>query len=296
MSGLELICNDVRPQAPRPDILLLHGISTGAWMWQDNALPWFGDRGYRAWALSLSGHGNSRGRETGRQSGLDGYSHDLAEALQRIQRPTVVIAHSLGGAVLQHYLSRGGLTAGSVLLCSVPPYGLWRASIEMSWRHPLLWRELATYSLFGLAHTNIGVLRKGLFPNGVDDQTFNSVVDRLQHESLLAISNAMGWPPFAPMPLSQQNMLVIGGADDRLIPQTDVHATAAYYGVDAHVIEGAGHMLMYEEGGKQAARIVLSWLAQWDGHAQMTAPPATGDCKPAVPTKTAVRDLRRYRA
>jgi pimeloyl-ACP methyl ester carboxylesterase len=262
MSKLELINNGVDAEATKPDILLLHGISAGAWMWEHGALPLFAREGYRAWAMSLSGHGNSPGDAGAHHFGLDHYAADLGEGLARIARPCVVIAHSLGGAVLQSYLARGGRPAGSVLLCSVPPYGLWRGSMEMFWRSPNLWREMANYSLFGLKNTSIAVLRDGLFPNGVDDETFDYLLERLQDESLLAMSGAMGWPPFAPPPLSQRNLLVIGGGEDRFVPPTDVRATAAYYGAAVHVIEGAGHMLMYEPAGKQAAQIVLDWLAR----------------------------------
>lgn len=262
MSKLELLGNDIEPQAGKPDILLLHGISAGAWMWEHGALPLFGDQGYRAWALSLSGHGNSPGLESLNHFGIDRYASDLGEALGRIDRPCVVIAHSLGGAVLQRHLARAGRPAGSVLLCSVPPYGLWRASAEMLFRSPNLWREMARYSLFGLASINIDALREGLFPNGVDDETFRYLVDHLQDESLLAMSGAMGWPPFAPPPLSQENILVIGGTDDHFVPPTDTYATAAYYGVTPHLVGGAGHMLMYEPAGKEAVTIVLDWLSR----------------------------------
>lgn len=264
MSDLELIRNANHPAPDRPDLLFLHGMGSGAWMWEEGALPLFGREGYRAWALSLSGHGGSAGLDRLEHFGLDEYSADLAQALDRIGRPCVVIAHSLGGAVVQNLLRRGRRLAGTVLLCSVPPYGLWRASLETLWLNPVLWKELVLFSLFGLEKTNIAVLRRNLFPNGVDDAIFIRLLERMQNESPAAINSAIGWPPIAPPPLTQPNVLVIGGMRDSLVPPLDVVMTAAYYGVEPHLLEGAGHMLMYEPAGHTAAQIVLDWLAGWN--------------------------------
>jgi pimeloyl-ACP methyl ester carboxylesterase len=261
MNDLELIRNIEHPNPDKPDLLFLHGMSAGAWIWEEGALPLFGAAGYRAWALSLSGHGGSPGVDRIHHYGLDQYSSDLAHALDRIERPCVVVAHSLGGAVAQNLLRRGRRFAGTVLLCSVPPYGMWRASLEAFWLNPVLWKELVVFSLFGLERTNIDVLRANLFPGGVDDAVFLRLLNRAQDESLIAMHGAIGWPPFAPPPLSQANMLVIGGMNDSLVPPLDVTLTAAYYGVRPHLLEGAGHMLMYEPAGHTAAQLVLDWLA-----------------------------------
>ena len=261
MNKLELIRNSNHPDPDKPDLLFLHGMSAGAWIWEEQALPLFGAAGYRAWALSLSGHGGSPGAGNLHHYGLDQYSTDLDQALDRIERPCVVIAHSLGGAVAQNLLRRGRQFAGTVLLCSVPPYGMWRASLEAFWLNPILWKELVVFSLFGLERTDIEVLRKNLFPGGVDDAVFLRLLDRAEDESLIAMNGAIGWPPIAPPPLSQPNMLVIGGMNDMLVPPLDVTLTAAYYGVEAHLLQGAGHMLMYEPAGHEAAELVLAWLA-----------------------------------
>jgi pimeloyl-ACP methyl ester carboxylesterase len=258
--SLELVCTVPETPGRAVDLLLVHGISGGAWMWEDGALDHFARAGYRTWALSLSGHGLSAGRQDLASFTLGTYADDLEAALRQIARPTVIIAHSLGGAVAQKLLSRGKPPAGCILLCSVPPYGLWRASLEMLMRTPDLWREMGVYSLCGLAAADMNVVRRGLFPSGVDDTAFNQLATRLQEESIHALSGALGWPPFAPPPLSQRNMLVIGGAEDRFVPQMDVVLTGLYYGVQAHVIPGAGHMLMYEDVGVKAAEIVLDWL------------------------------------
>lgn len=246
-----LICREP-DGAPRGDLLFVHGMAVENWIWEETALPAFAEAGYRVWALTLP--------KRAANASLGLYGEAIGDALTAIGAPTVVIGHSLGGAALQQALASGHRMAGAVLLCSVPPYGLWRASLEMAVTAPALWRELAVFCMKGLAHTDIGVLRTGLFPSGVDAAVFNDLIRRAGDEPLAAMQRAVGWPPFAPLPLSQRGMLVIGGARDRFVPETDVRLTAAYYGVEPHVIENAGHMMMYEPEGQQAARITLDWL------------------------------------
>ena len=43
------------------NILFVHGICVGAWVWEDHFLPYFANEGYNSWALSLRGHGLSDG-------------------------------------------------------------------------------------------------------------------------------------------------------------------------------------------------------------------------------------------
>ena len=215
--------------------------------------------GVRTWALSLSGDAGDEVSAVPWRT-LERYTSDLDEALRWIGRPTVVIAHSLGGAVTQNLLRRGRRPAGTVLLCSVPPYGLWRASMEMLALKPDLWQAMAFFSTFGLKWTDMTVLRRHLFPGGIDNGAFARLCAKLQDESFFAMGAVMGWRPIAPLPLSDVDVLVIGGAKDCYIPETDVRLTAAYYGVDPHILEGAGHMLMLEAAGKDASQIILDWL------------------------------------
>ena len=51
-----------RPPKPTP-LLFVHGAFTGAWCWDEHFLPFFAEAGYAAHAVSLSGHGRSRGRD-----------------------------------------------------------------------------------------------------------------------------------------------------------------------------------------------------------------------------------------
>lgn len=148
--------------------------------------PWhegFTDEGYRCWTITLPGRRGGGSIATNPQAidraismalsggdpkealgalvasmpgmplfdgpGLDAFTDAIEDSLQRIGRPTVVVAHSLGGAATQNLLRRGHSPAGTVLMGSVPPYGLWRASWEMALTNPELYTALLDFSLAG---------------------------------------------------------------------------------------------------------------------------------------------------
>lgn len=285
---------DTGPERPF-DVLFVHGMAAGSWVWTPEWLDRFGQKGYRSWTMTLPGRegGGTIGTDPGAferaigkalQSGdlgvaaealasilpgaplfdgpdLEDYTDALAEALAATGRPTVVVSHSLGGAVTQNLLRRGKRPAGTVLVCSAPPYGLWRASMEMAFTNLPLWKALLDFSLFGVAAADLVVLRQNLFPNGIEDRLFRKLMLRFTDESLAATSRTPGFPPFAPLPGPRSDMLVIGASEDRFVPRLDVHLTGLYYGTKPQIVEGAGHMPMFEPAhAGTTAGLILDWL------------------------------------
>ena len=133
---LELL--NAAPVSPKRPVKLLfiHGICTGAWVWEYAFMPYFAGLGYESYALSLRGHGKSEGRAKTRRFGLGDFADDVDWAAKQIGALVILIGHSLGGAVVQNYVKRGGKAAGAVLFCSVPPHGLLRAATAMLAQNP----------------------------------------------------------------------------------------------------------------------------------------------------------------
>ncbi|MFD0982310.1 alpha/beta hydrolase [Tropicimonas aquimaris] len=220
------------------------------------------DAGRRCGRGARRPRGSAPGRIALRRAGgLDTLTDALAEALAAIGRPTVVVGHSLGGAVAQNLLRRGGRPAATVLLCSAPPYGLWRASMEMATTNLALWKAMFDLSFFGVAATDPRVIRDNMFPNGISEAEFRTVLSRLTDEALAATARTSGFPPFAPLPGPRSDLLVIGAGKDRFVPPLDVHLTGLYYGSRPRIVAGAGHMPMYEPAFlSETAGHILDWL------------------------------------
>lgn len=241
-------------------VLLVHGICLGAWVWQENFLTYFAERGFPTHALSLRGHGKSEGSDRIKHWQLKDFSDDLAWAVNRIDGPVVIIGHSMGGGVAQYYLRRGGHADGMVLLASAPPHGLLRASMTMYSRNHRLWEELYRARGGRLDEVDLDIVKRGLMagPDSLEDRV--TLFQRLRQPAVQAGLELMGWSPFAPIPWLTPPLLVIGGRQDEFIPPSDVEMTGAYYGTKAHIIENCGHVIMLEKTWREAAGMICAWL------------------------------------
>ncbi|MBE3638921.1 alpha/beta hydrolase [Mangrovicoccus algicola] len=276
------------------DLLFVHGMASGGWIWDEAWLSAFARAGYRSWTITLPGRrGGGAAAATAetmdrvlqlaftRGDGqaalsllaqsfpllpdlegprLEDFAAAIGTALERIGRPTAVVAHSLGGAALQTLLRQGTRPAATVLLASVPPYGLWRASMQMAWLDPALYLALMDFTVAGLHPGNVDIMRAALFPQGIADRDFDALVPKLSEESLSAMTRALGFPPFAPLPGPRPDLMVIGGALDRLVPVADSWATAAYYGGLPRIIPETGHVLMMGPTAPRTAAAILDFL------------------------------------
>ncbi len=275
------------------DILFLHGMASGGWIWKDDFLAQFRRAGYRVWTLNLPGRragptprkdpdaltraaNAAMGASTATEAAsllagilpganlfdgpsLDDFTTSLDQAVAAIDRPVAIVCHSLGGAVAQNHIRRQGRPHGLALVCSVPPYGMWRASTHWAFATPDLWKAFASFSLFGLANSDAQVMRRNLFPNGVSDGDFGQFVAHLRDESFAATLSTSGFPPFAPMPGRRDNVLVLGTAKDRMVPEVDVWMTGAWYGTKPVILPDAGHMPMLESGREALADTLVNW-------------------------------------
>ena len=120
---IEVITHKPEGRARPTPLLFVHGMWHGAWCWE-NFLPYFACHGYESHALSLRGHGKSDGRTGIRwYSGAKDYVADVAQVVQSLKMPPVLVGHSMGGYVIQKYLETHTAPAG-ILLASIPVSGL----------------------------------------------------------------------------------------------------------------------------------------------------------------------------
>lgn len=249
------------PDGPshRPPLLFVHGAFTGAWCWAEHFLPFFAEAGYASYAVSLSGHGHSRGREYLDSLSIADYVADVAETVAALPAPPVLIGHSMGGFVVQKYLEEHAASA-AVLMCSVPPQGLLSAGFGLMFSKPDLMRDINR--LMGGGAVALESLREALFaqPVGVDDLA--RFYRWSQPESHRAIWDMTLFNLPHPSRLTDVPLLVLGAEHDHLIPSALVDMTAARYGVQAEIFPGLGHGLMLERDWRLVAQRILNWLQE----------------------------------
>jgi pimeloyl-ACP methyl ester carboxylesterase len=256
---LELLARTPSGTSKATPLLFIHGAYAGAWCWEEHFLPFFAEAGYASYAVSLSGHGGSRGRERLDHLSITDYVADVVEVIERLPRPPVLIGHSMGGFVVQKYLERHP-APGAVLMCSVPPQGLMSAAVGVMFSRPTLFMDLN--NLMSGGKGAVDSLREALFaqPIGLDD--LKRFYRASQPESHRAIWDMMMFDLPHPSRIHDVPMLVLGAEHDHLMPASTAEMAARRYGVEAEIFPGMGHGLMLERDWRKVAQRILEWLEE----------------------------------
>ena len=241
-----------------PPLLFVHGAFAGAWCWNEHFLPWFAAQGFESYALSLSGHGNSLNSTALDAFSVSDYVGDLAEVIDDLPTPPVLIGHSMGGLVVQKYLEDADVPA-VCLVCSVPPQGLFMSALSMFFRNPYLMLELNR--VLAGHEANIESLREALFHQPIDESLLRRYYAMSQPESHRAIWDMTFFNLPQVARIQRPPMLVLGAEHDRLIPPDQVVQTAETYGVEAEILSGFGHGVMLEARWQEAAACICNWLS-----------------------------------
>ncbi len=220
-------------------------------------LDHFATLGYSATAVSLRGHGGSHGTDRLRWTSTKDYLDDIDGVVQSQPSEPVLIGHSMGGFLVQHYLEDHHLPGGA-LLASVPPSGVWPTSLRIARQYPKQFaRSNATLSLYPLVETP-ELVRRHFFSDELSDVDVQRHHDRLGDESFRAFVDMLGLN--LPKPSAVRTpMLVIGAERDAIISPAQVAKTAAAYGTTARMVPIA-HDVMLDPNWRLVADVMHEWL------------------------------------
>jgi pimeloyl-ACP methyl ester carboxylesterase len=237
-------------------LLFVHGAFAGAWCWSEHFLPYFAEQGFRACAVSLSGHGGSPGRERLDWLSIGDYVDDLADAVGNVGGEPILIGHSMGGFVVQKYLERAS-APGVVLMASVPPQGLLSSSLALAFSNPRIFADVNAMMHHG--RVSLDTLQRVLFANPVEVDKLRACYRRMQPES----QRAMWDMTFFNLPRLRRErcppMLVLGAERDILVPASQAELAARHYGTQAEVYSNMGHLMMLEAGWQKVADRIIEW-------------------------------------
>ncbi|GAB7129516.1 alpha/beta hydrolase [Silvimonas sp. JCM 19000] len=252
----------VTPRASAP-LLFVHGAYAGAWCWKDNFLPWFAAQGYDCYALSLTGHGASAGRDALDKWSINDFQADLAWAVQQLPRPPVLLGHSLGGFLAQRHAQHYEVES-MVLLASVAPWGLFGSLGFMAVASPHLLLGLNRFQWrLGRMDADLHTVRELLFSAALPQAALQGFADRAQPESALALAELMVPQPWLAWGKAQPPAcLVLGAAADRIIPVTDVWATARTWQTEPVFLPDIAHAMMLDYRWESVAQTIHDWLAR----------------------------------
>jgi pimeloyl-ACP methyl ester carboxylesterase len=243
---------------PTP-LLFVHGAWHGAWCWTEHFLPYFAAHGYASYAFDLRGHGKSEGAARLRWTSISDYVADVDQVIRQLERPPVLIGHSMGGLVVQKYLEKN-IVPAAVLLASVPPGGVLRTTLHIAVTHPLAFAKAnATMKLYPIVGTP-QLTREAFFASNMPGEQVQAHFSRIQDEAYRAFLDMIVFNLPRPSRVKSP-VLVLGGEKDTIFSHKEVEATARAYHTEATFYPMA-HDMMLEAGWQDVADHILRWLGE----------------------------------
>lgn len=246
----------------RHPLLFIHGGYTNSYCWQHHWIPFLNQLGYDCYALDLSGHGDSEGRERLSDFGLADYAEDLAQAVTTLPSAPILTGHSMGTLVAQRYLTSAGtpLPAGVAFLSPVPPTGTSGSASRLAMLHPEFFTEMPNVLSGDTTEHSIRVMAEVYFAPGMAHDEVEQFLHMVQDESDHAVTE-MAVLPFMPMGRRPDiPALVMGGSADEVFPASMMFFTALAWKAKTITVEGSGHMLMLDPQWAATAGMLADWI------------------------------------
>jgi pimeloyl-ACP methyl ester carboxylesterase len=259
VSNLAVIDKGAATATHRTPLLFVHGAFHGAWCWDAHFLDFFADRGYRAVAVNLRGHGSSPLDRPLNDCSVGDYVGDVKAVADSLSETPVVIGHSMGGFVVQKYLAAYPAPAG-VLVASAPPRGLAKAMVRVAWRNARYSGRPSALRRPLLFFSNPAVSRSTFYCPDTPEQIVADTTTALRDESTTVLYRDLVYRDLAEPERVRVPMLVLGAALDGFFSTGEVRATARAYRTEAQLFPGMGHNMMLEPGWQRVAERIDAWF------------------------------------
>jgi 3-oxoadipate enol-lactonase len=237
-----------------PPIVLSHGVmlSVRTWFYQLEALP---KEGFRTIAYDHRGHGQSVLGEEGHS--VENLGRDMKTVLEGLDlHDAVLVGHSMGGVAVQSFVTAfpevaAERVAGIVLLSTLAhtPFGSHSARTKAQMERMMHWSPDAQWLWDA---PNLGFLATrvvfGPHPHPSHVELTRRMLAECPHETRRDAARALVGLDLTPLlPSVRVPTLVIGGTADVLTPPGEARRIAGLIpGARFELVEGGGHMLMFE--------------------------------------------------
>jgi pimeloyl-ACP methyl ester carboxylesterase len=254
---LEVIDKGSVTEAHPVPLLFVHGGYHAAWCWDQHFLDFFADKGFRAVAVSLRGHGRSTRSKPIRSCSIADYVDDVRTAAGGLDSEPVLVGHSMGGFIVQKYLEKYHAPA-AVLMASMPPQGVLRVTFGALRRHPWTFMRANTFGNPAELMNTPDRAREFLFSPYTPAPIVEACAARLCPESRRAGIDQM---TRLPKPhLVSGPLLVLGAQDDGTLTNAEAIATARSYQTTVEFFPNMGHNMMLEPEWQKVAERIAGWL------------------------------------
>ncbi len=226
-------------------LVFLHGIGGAARAWRGQVEA-FADR-YRTVAWDMPGYGGSRALPAMSIATLADALHDFLQAIGA--RKPVLVGHSIGGMIVQQWLTRHPLDARAIVLAQTSPAfgkaeGDWQKSFIEARLGPLDRGETMQSLAAGLVRELVGDSPDAAGMELARD-CMGSVPEASYRGAMLAL---LGFDQRQALKEIVVPTLVLSGSRDRNAPAPMMQKMAGYIPESSYVeLAGAGHLVNLEQ-------------------------------------------------
>lgn len=240
-------CRPLDPTQIKTPIIMAHGSNHGWWAWK-GWQPYFAQAGWATYAFSFRGHTGSYMPPEAEylNATVFDYVSDLKDIMDWIGRPAVLMGHSLGGIVAQK-AAEGADIAALIPIASIGPSQIGNQ------------RPGAPPPLDKAVMPSKHEAKARWLYDPWPEENFNHFYASLSPES----PGVLGWSGTGRTEIDPQKIacpiLCVGAEHDRTYAPK-AKTLAAVYGADWFEQPDAGHNMMLEAAGPDAAQRINQWL------------------------------------
>lgn len=242
-------------QTKKETILFVHGAWHGKWCWDKYFRLFFEEKGFRVVTFDLPGHSSS-GKVTGiNKFSVKNYVDALKNEVAKLEKEPIIVAHSMGGLILQKYLETE-VCKKAVLLAPVPVSGVLRTTLNFA-KHGYFYPSLLTFNLYGLVNA-LEKSKRAFFSNSLAEKELMEYTSLLCSESFKAFIGML-FPNIKSNKVKTE-MLVMAAENDTIFTIKENQKTAKFHDADFLLLENSAHDIMLDIQKEKAAQEILSWI------------------------------------
>lgn len=261
----------------KPMLVFVHGSYHAAWCWSVYWMPYFMSLGYECCAVSLTGQGGSDApSQSMPELTIESHARDMAHFIAgNCEQPPVLIGHSFGGLMVQHYLSqmdamgveKSGYPqlSGAILICSVPPTGNSPVVKRFLTSRPIASIKVTLSLAAKMFTTSISMCRETFFSPTLAESEVVRYQSLMKGSSKVPLFNLRKLNDFLPIQPPGKGaslpILVVGAENDFILDRQAIDETAAQLGAKEVILPGIAHDVMLDTNWKDAADVLDSWMS-----------------------------------
>ncbi|HAG52354.1 MAG TPA: hypothetical protein DCL21_01035, partial [Alphaproteobacteria bacterium] len=240
-------------------VLFLHGAYCDSFVWEEHYINYFSEKGFDCYSLDFE---SEESLFSLNPTTVNTYVNQVLECIKQIGEPPIIVAHSMGAAVIQKLYSKYKIEFPAwVLMTPTPPRGYHISSQMMMLSDPTLFNQMYMLQMLGKNFVDPGLAKHVLFADDFDEKKAESYLPMIKSMPHSLVYDVMT------MVLCDQDLkvdfpvMLQAAESDKLITRTDVETVEKTYDIKATYYD-SGHAIMLDKSWKTAADDVIVFLEE----------------------------------